>query len=503
MPVIDYDREADCVHGADLTDRTAYPVFFILLFAIAVIYLWVLPIGSSLWLDETATFWVVKDGIANVLTRSFDWAGQSPLYYLTAWAAFVLGGPREWVLRLPSLLFALAAAWLLHRLAARLFDRSIAHLAVLVFVCSESVAFAAADARPYALGLCLLIASALALVEWLDTGRKRHAAGYILWSALAIYAHGFFGSTCLALAGYAAWKVWNEARIKLRELIAAWIAIGVLIMPLVLRLRHFYQARALHSFTRNPGFDDLFAGIAPSVLVGSIAIGVILARLIFSKTELGSAAPRRNLALAIAWALTPPLLMFAISWLSPAKVFVSRYYIACVPGLSLVAAWAVRSLLSASGCRIVAITIVTCAIVSFGTFHHGLEDWAGAMRKTRAVANGGNMPVLVASGFVEATDPKALSDPNLQEVLFAPQTIYPPGGTLVRLPYRLDDNSAEYVEHVLAGVKNQARFLLVVRFQGVLFEPWLRGRLAAEGFHAESLGTFDNVGVFLYRRAGK
>src|SRR5262252_6737900 len=62
------------------------------LLAAAALVLWALPATSSFWLDETATYWVVKDGIGGVLTRPMYWSGQSPLYYVTAWAAFLAGG---------------------------------------------------------------------------------------------------------------------------------------------------------------------------------------------------------------------------------------------------------------------------------------------------------------------------------------------------------------------------------------------------------------------------
>lgn len=82
-----------------MSDHKKASRFFSILLAIAVVDLWILPIRSSFWLDETATFWVIKDGVANLLHRSMDWAGQSPLYYLTVWLALITGGRDEWVLR--------------------------------------------------------------------------------------------------------------------------------------------------------------------------------------------------------------------------------------------------------------------------------------------------------------------------------------------------------------------------------------------------------------------
>ena len=42
--------------------------------------LWLLPLSSSLWLDETLTWWVIKDGAGHAIGRAFTYQ-QSPLYY--------------------------------------------------------------------------------------------------------------------------------------------------------------------------------------------------------------------------------------------------------------------------------------------------------------------------------------------------------------------------------------------------------------------------------------
>jgi mannosyltransferase len=473
--------------------------FFGILLAIAVFDLWILPIRSSFWLDETGTFWVIKDGVGNLLHRSIDWAGQSPLYYLTAWLALAIGGQREWALRLPSLMALIIAAWLLYKLAARLFDPESARLTLLCFACSGPVAFAASDARPYALGLCLLNGSAWLLVRWLDTGAARYAAGSVLLLALTIYAHYLFGPVLAVLGIYALLRALSEKTIKVWAVPAVFIAAGVLMLPLVSQLRHFYQGRAVHSFSGAPQFSDLFSSIAPPALAGSLAVGLLLARLTSPEVGRGPAPRRDSVLLAAGWALMPPLILFAVSVLSPAKLFVPRYYISCTPGLCLLAGWMVRSFVAASGQRMVATVLVVAAILNFGTTQHGVEDWSGAMRKVRSEASS-DMPVLVASGFIEAADPKALGDPRLRDVLFAPQEMYPPGGKLIRLPYRLDAESAKYIEGVLPEIERQNRFVLVTRFEGLTFEPWLRGRLAPLGFRSEPLGHFGALGIFRFSR---
>ena len=58
-----------------------------ILTAVVIFSLWLMPLVSSLWLDELGTWWVVKDGAGDAVHRALTFHGQSPLYYLIVWAA--------------------------------------------------------------------------------------------------------------------------------------------------------------------------------------------------------------------------------------------------------------------------------------------------------------------------------------------------------------------------------------------------------------------------------
>jgi mannosyltransferase len=203
----------------------------------------------SLWLDETVTYWIIEGGYAKIFARAAGPPGQSPIYYLVAWLAQLADGNNVAILRLPSLIAMIAAAWLLYKLAERLFDAETAPLATLVFVCSEQVAFEAADARPYALGLCLLTASCLMLVRWLDTGRPHYGAGYSLLIGLTIYAQIFLAIALVWHGVYALYRSRRGGLVTLPALIGAWVAAGLLCAPLFPRLLE----DALSIRSDNPG----------------------------------------------------------------------------------------------------------------------------------------------------------------------------------------------------------------------------------------------------------
>ena len=54
-----------------------------LVFIIAVLS-WAPHLLNSLWLDETITFWVVKDGLAETLDRGVHYQSQAA-YYVFIW----------------------------------------------------------------------------------------------------------------------------------------------------------------------------------------------------------------------------------------------------------------------------------------------------------------------------------------------------------------------------------------------------------------------------------
>ena len=481
-------------------------VFYLFLTAWAVFRLWVLPIRSSFWLDETGTYWIIKDGLANAFVRAMHWSGQSPLYYVIAWFAHLAPGRTEVMLRLPSLIAMIAAAWLLYKLAVRLFDAETGRFVVLVFACSEQVAFAAADARPYALALLLLIASAWMLVRWLDSGRPLCAAGFIVLASLTLYAHVL---VALALAGHAIYALYRsrgKSSVRFAAVLAVFIGVGLFLLPLAPQLLGVYRTRASHAFAGAPNVSEFVAAMAPPLLAAPLGLGLLTGWLVSARGSFecdnSFLARRESVILAASWALLPLATLYLFSVFSRSDLFLPRYYVSAAPGLALLFGWGIRAAGKIPARPLAAAALVVCASLSFGSPQHGGADWAGAMAKVRALSAAGDTPVLMASGFLEATDPDMLTTPGLRDVLLAPLALYPAGGQPIGLPIRLDDKSVPYLERIVeTDLQHRGRFVLVCEWQQkITYELWLRGRLASLGFRSESQGNFGDVGVFLFSR---
>src|SRR4051812_24946169 len=79
-----------------------YRLFWPLL-VLVIIRLWIQPIYSSFWLDETGTALLVRGTFAEMLEKCTRWVGQPTFYIALIWPFAQLPFQREIALRLPSL----------------------------------------------------------------------------------------------------------------------------------------------------------------------------------------------------------------------------------------------------------------------------------------------------------------------------------------------------------------------------------------------------------------
>lgn len=464
------------------TGAAGVPAFPYLCLLLAIV-LCAAPITSSLWLDETATYWVVKDGIRDVVTRSWSWSGQSALYYLTVWISRHLTPyiGLEFALRLPTLAAFGAAVFLLYRLGRYLLNANVGILAALVFVCIPDVSFAAIDARPYALGLALVIASMLCFFQWLDTGKFRFAILYVISAALVVYCHYLFALALFAQLVYGL-RYW-------RKLVPLWAAAGALCLPLAGQLLHFYQTRRSHSFDATPDVRGFFAAIAPPIVAGTVVLTIFVSKRVVKLRH------RIYWPFLCAWLVFPPAFLFAISSFTDTKLFVSRYYLSSAPAAALLAGYAI-SRLSAQRFACVLLT----ASLAIGIWRagplHGNEDWKGVTSTVNALASGSDM-ILIATGFVEGTG-REMDSARLRDVLFSPEQAYPVKQFL-RLPFAFEETA------VPGQFGGTGRVFLITRRSspfglrtGMQYESLLSQRLT--GYRSRELGNAGGVSLVVFER---
>src|SRR5207237_9143407 len=121
------------------------------------------------------------------------------------------------------------ATLLTYRLARRLFCAVSALPAVAVFICLQTVVFAACDARPYALLLPAVAGSTLSLVCWLENNATQHAIPYVISVALALHTHSLAFPVLAAHAAYALARLHDGSPVPLKRLLIVADDIGLLL----------------------------------------------------------------------------------------------------------------------------------------------------------------------------------------------------------------------------------------------------------------------------------
>ena len=114
---------------------------------------------------------------------------------------------------MPSILAMAGFLWLLAGLARRLIHPEAAWFAVFACLALPGLNYQAANARPYALGMCVFAAALLFLVRWLDFGRWRDGLWFAASAALVCtftYCSGPRAWCSYSMPRYA----WPAARLR-------------------------------------------------------------------------------------------------------------------------------------------------------------------------------------------------------------------------------------------------------------------------------------------------
>lgn len=419
------------------------------------------PLQSSLWLDETITWWAVRGDASRVVEGIFRYQGQSPFYYLGVWWAQQILPQGEFFLRLPSLVLffgSLVGCWCV---GASLFGRFTASIALIFFVANDEVMRAAVSARPYALGHFCVVWSVLLLLVPSARFQLLRLLGSLILGVGAFYTHYFFGTAlALSLLAILLFK-------KRRPFIAA-VAYGVLYLgacvPAWPHLVSLWERRGSLSYLEPAGVMDLVSALFPALpvvlLVLSFALGFLPKEHGFTIKPLSA---WRKVTLLAFWYLFPPLFFFLLSTLSGGTVYLPRYYSWYIFGLSLVFGL-LLSVFQSRNSRL----IVAAALVFFLAFRQlqlqwSPEDWRGAVEDIESYAEtlDGSPPLFVYSGLVELSNPELVYDPANFEYLNAPLSRYPTSLEAEPLPEpKLFRGSAEdgiYLcfQRKLRGVQNK------------------------------------------------
>jgi 4-amino-4-deoxy-L-arabinose transferase-like glycosyltransferase len=215
-------------------------------------------IETGLWFDEIVTLLdSVRPPLSAIVTH-FPSNNDHPLYSVLAHLAVSALGEGPGALRLPSVLFGVAAIPLLYLVGTSVTNRLEAGAAALILTFSYHHIWFSQNARGYTALLCCVLLSTFALIRWFDTGRKSFLLLYAVVTAVGSYAHLTMVLVCVshALACVVDWASQGGAsrvRLQGRAVTAAFIGAGVftiaLYAPMLLDVGAFFATESSTAVT--------------------------------------------------------------------------------------------------------------------------------------------------------------------------------------------------------------------------------------------------------------
>jgi mannosyltransferase len=428
---------------------------------------------------------------------------------MTVASAIRLAGTSELVVRLPSLLAALATAWLLFRLAGHFLDKEAGLLTVVVFTSLHEVAKdAATNARAYSIALLLLVVSVWQMMRWIETRRTRHLVGFVLSAAAIPYFHYLFFTIYFVFLVYGVYEWVIEHRVRPGELVLAAALVAILLLPLVWDFIYIHRTTSATSFAGSPDVPRLLGAVLPDALAATLFLAAIASWIAYrQKTRLLGDLPQSTKVLLGSWLIIPIIIPFVIARVTPLKVFLPRYYLPAYAALAVIIGCTLRMLVIPRMRTVFATFVVLGSLLSYSGYHPAApphrEDWRAAARSVRTANLPPGTPVLFRVGLIETKKIYWGFDLDPSDRLLSPLAKYPVPGRVILLPYSLNDDSKRYVESVTSEIlPGYDEFVLMARSEDPEFLAWLRGWFSGQGFAESQLGKPQGIWVSVFRRPG-
>jgi hypothetical protein len=451
---------------------------------------WLVAIRAPLWVDETISLFLLKDGFSGIARQMWP---DSPAYsyLLLLWTKVM--GTSEIMLRVSSILPMLGAVLLLYYSARKLFERDIALIATLIFCVDPITVFAAIDVRPYAFAALATTASIAALVSLRDNNSTWLAMLFGPSAALIVQFHLLFVAilpallVCfLALKFKQGWGFW-------RQFNAALVGFTLGILPAIHKFEIMYHTSGTHGFATAPGLKPLVSILTVRGSAAILVLGVLIGK---RRRWVPDKGDRWAILLCLSLALVPSLILFGLSRATSIHVFLPRYLLVAVPGIALSWALAASRIDSRTLRWLCSLALVAVmAAISFTSTRARSHEtsWKAALAFIEKNASVDNAPVLICSGISESDHMvmptgRAIAD----SAVLTPLIYYKLAVPVVPLPRSLNEEAVRVGSHFLAH--QHERFLAMASEYSYPTLEWLSDHARRTNYVRE-LGVLDGVKI--------
>lgn len=367
-------------------------------------FTWLPQIRMGFWVDEAGTFWMARAGWREAISRTIEWPGQSVAYSVLASLFARPGDPHfEIWMRIPSLIAAAMAGFLLYRMASGWFGQGTAWLALAVAASSPQIARASTEARPYTIAVAFALAGILFFVHWLEHKRAWSAAAAGLCFAVMLHFHLLFAALMLAPAIWLLDEVRARPEIRWRQLLLGMAVMAAGCMPLIPVVRVLIaKADVARDAVGYVSIDQLFEALGAGGLTGAFLIAwmAALASRTVSSQSSGEAAGGSHFRRVLVWWLAPAITFWLAAKLNGSSAN-PRYFLYALPAFALALASLCRRLDPA---RVTGLMAVLAALVVSYNYASPPDrsDCAASYRAVAALPEGATAPVVIQSMLVES-----------------------------------------------------------------------------------------------------
>jgi hypothetical protein len=461
------------------------------------ISLWFIAIRSPLWLDETVSFFLIKGGFREIISRQ-GWP-DVPVYSYVLWLWTKATGTGELTLRFSSIFAMLAATYLLYRSARHLFSRDVAVIAAVIFCVHPIIIFASIDVRPYAFGALATTSSILALVHLRHSSSNWVAALFGISAACIVYFQVLFAVILPALAICFVGLRFADRKLSWRQIAIGFVAFALAFLPVIPGLQWMFHTSGTHTFTVAPDLAELRTTLAMGRWPSFLLVGAVLAAAATRKLDLKNDLEGWPILLCTSLALVPVLILYGVSVGTSIHIFLPRYRVIAVPGIAL--CWAlVVSRIDSRALRLLFCVAVVVATVyrqySSPVFTQHGYSWKYALESVEENASPDNAPVLICSDLPESNFmPMPVGSAVKDSAIFAPLTYYKLSVPVVALPRALNAEAVQIGSGFLRRAAQQQE-----RFFALAYEPsyatldWI-AKGSAGTHQLRELGVFDGIKV--------
>jgi mannosyltransferase len=342
-----------------VAERNAWPGMLALLVAAVALRLWSAG-RTHLWFDEIYTVWIARLPVGELLGKV---AGDihPPLHYLLVRAWRLLGGEGDLWIRSLSVVAGVGTVAVLVGAGRDTFGRRAGWTAAALLALHRSHIAFSGESRSFALLFLLLTTAVWLAWRWIEHGRTRDAALYVVVAAAALYTHYLSGAV---LAFLGAWGL--VALVRTPRRIAAWIGLHVGVALLFAP-----QLPTLYVQTHRLGADRWVKDPTAGALLNFVrqlslgAVWLIPPLVGLALVPLFRASQRRAASLLWFTSLVPVSVLWAMS-MAGAGLFVERYMMFALPAFCLLVAAGLDAIASRPARAAIALGLL--ALAARGTF---------------------------------------------------------------------------------------------------------------------------------------